>query len=774
VLRLAVHVQGIVQGVGFRPFVYDAALKRGLSGWVQNRTDGLCMEIEGPEDVVREFLTALRRDRPASARIERIDTRQVALVRDEGFSIVASTIGGAVTPTLPADQATCAECLAEVASPGARRHRYPFTNCTRCGPRYTIIEALPYDRRRTSMRRFTPCSACAAEYDDPADRRFHAQPIACPACGPTLRLLAASADVLAHGDAALEEAALTVRSGRILALQGLGGFQLLVDATDDRAVTLLRQRKGRGEKPLAVMFASLAAVRAVCVLPPLAAEALESPEAPIVLLRRLAPHGGGAPTVTDAVAPRNPWLGVLLPYTPLHRLLLDAAGRPLVCTSGNRSEEPMCVETRDACARLGGIADRFLVHDRPIVRPVDDSIVRIGPSGPQVLRRARGFAPLPLAWPVPAPGSTSPSRCVLAFGAHLKSTVALARNGQVIVSQHLGDLASLAGVQLLERTVADLLRFFAARPEVLACDLHPDYASTRLAERLAMEWGLPLERVQHHHAHVAACMAEYGLTGPVLGLAWDGAGLGSDGTLWGGEALAVDGAGFARVATLRRFGLPGGEQAMREPRRAALGVLYEIFGAECVAALGEPVPAAAAQVLVTMLERRLQTSATTSMGRLFDAVAALTGIRRAAGFEGQAAMEVEFAAERAGEDDAYPFPLRPGDPAVADWEPLIRALLDDRAVGIPAERMAARFHQALAALAEAIACHAGRERVVLSGGCFQNLHLLSAVHARLAARGFAVYVPHRYPPNDGSIALGQTWVATRRDEERSHVSRHTG
>ncbi len=768
-LRLAVHVQGIVQGVGFRPFVYDAATTRGLSGWVQNRTDGLRLEVQGPEDAVRDFLAALRRDPPPSARVERIDAAEITPERDDGFSIVASATGAAAAPTLPADQATCVECMAEVASPGARRHRYPFTNCTRCGPRYTIIEALPYDRPRTTMRHFSLCPACAAEYAEPSDRRFHAQPIACPACGPTLRLLSAAGNELAGADAALEAAAAAARSGRVLAVKGIGGFHLLVDATDPAAVTLLRRRKGREEKPFAVMFPSVEAVRSACVLSPLEAEVLASPAAPIVLLRRRAGSAARLP-IADAVAPRNPRLGVLLPYTPLHRLLLDAVGRPLVCTSGNLSEEPMCTDDREALSRLGGVADRFLVHDRPIVRPVDDSVLQVSPRGSQLLRRARGFAPLPMA----RRGRARGEPCVLALGAQLKSTIALARGGQVMVSQHLGDLSAVEGVQLLERTVADLLRFFDARPELLACDLHPDYAATRLAERLAGEWKVPLERVQHHHAHVAACMAEYGLSGPVLGLAWDGAGLGTDGTLWGGEALVVDGASFKRVAHVRRFSLPGGERALREPRRAALGLLYEIFAGESVAHLGEALPAPQARVLLSMLEQRVQTVSTSSMGRLFDAVAALTGVRREVGFEGQAAMELEFAAERVDDEGAYPFPLRPGDPAIADWEPLVRALLRERHAGVPAELMAARFHNALAALAEAIACRAGLEHVALTGGCFQNGHLVSAVYARLAARGFDVHLPCAYPPNDGGISLGQALVATRRNEERNDVSRHTG
>lgn len=760
-IRIAVNIEGVVQGVGFRPFVHGAATARGLAGWVRNRLDGLRLEVEGPDDVVHDFVAALRREPPAAAHVERITVTRLPLVgKPGGFRILHSARGAVVRPALPADLATCPECMAEVASPSARRHRYPFTNCTRCGPRYTLIETMPYDRPRTAMRRFAMCAACAAEYADPSDRRFHAQPIACPVCGPELRLLAPDGREQARGDAVLGVVGPALVAGKVVALQGLGGFQLLVDATSAAAVAELRARKRRPAKPFAVLFRDLDAIAAVCALGAEEARALASPAAPIVVLRRRAPG------VVDGVAPGNPWLGAMLPATPLHRLVVDAAGRPLVCTSGNPAGEPLCIDAAEALDRLAGVADLFVAHDRPIVRPVDDSVARVGPAGLQVLRRARGFAPLPLALAAETP-------CVLALGAQQKSTVALAVGRQVVVSQHLGDLHSSAGARLLERTVADLVRFFAARPARVACDLHPDYVSTRLAERLAAAWNVPLERVQHHHAHVAACMVEHALTGPVLGLAWDGAGLGTDGVLWGGEALVVDGAGFRRVAHLRPFGLPGGERAMREPRRAALGLLHAIFADGAAAHVSGLAPGAA-RVLLDMLARRVNAPPTTAVGRLFDAVAALTGVRADAGFEGQAAMALEFAADGAEDASPYPLPLGRGTPAVADWEPLARTLLADRARGVPAAVMAARFHAALVDLAEAIALRAGIAAVVLAGGCFQNLRLARAIRARLGARGFAVHLPGQYPPNDGAIALGQVAVAARRAEEDGHVSRHPG
>lgn len=764
-LRLAITVQGVVQGVGFRPFVHAAATTRGLVGWVRNRTDGVRIEVEGPAPRVEDFRRALEHEAPPAAWLSRIDVEELSLQREEDFRILDSDPSAPPRPSIPADLATCPECLEEVAAPSARLFRYPFTNCTHCGPRWTLIESLPYDRARTSMQRFALCADCEAEYRDTRDRRFHAQPIACPACGPSVRLLAPDGTRLGEKEAALRGAVEGVLSGRVLALQGLGGFQLLVDATSPEAVALLRQRKRRPEKPFAVMFASLEALRAACT-PTLAEEAmLTSPVAPILLLRKRPSEGAGV-RVAEAVAPGNPWLGALLPYTPLHRLLLEWAERPLVCTSGNLSDEPLCIDPAEALERLHGVADLFLVHDRPILRPVDDSVARMGPDGPLVLRRARGYAPVPLPL-----GTGTP--CLLGLGGQLKGTVALTSGNQAVVSQHLGDLGSVEGSRLLERTVEDLLRLLEAHPVAVACDLHPDYASTRLGERLAASWGVPLLRVQHHHAHIAAVMAEHGLSGPVLGLAWDGAGLGTDGTLWGGEALIVEGARFRRVAHLRPFRLPGGERALREPRRAALGLLHALDGPRATTHLREAFTPREADVLAAMLDRGLQSPITTSMGRLFDAVAALSGVRVQAGFEGQAAMALEFAA---GEEEAvepYPLPLRDGEPAVADWEPLVRSLLADRERGAPASLMAARFHAALARLAEAIALRVGLPRVVLSGGCFQNLRLLRDTQARLRARGFEVWTPRQYPPNDGGLSLGQLAVAARQYEEERDVSRHS-
>lgn len=758
VRRWAIAVRGVVQGVGFRPFVYNAATAGGLVGWVQNEAGTVRIEIEGPSDRLEQFLKTLRSDPPPQSRIDSVEVSELPCQDGEPrtFEIRTSPTAGTPRPTIPADLATCPDCLHEIRTPGERRYGYPFTNCTNCGPRWSIIERLPYDRPRTSMALFPMCPACEAEYHNPADRRFHAQPIACPECGPMLQLLDAAGSEIAREEEALQCSVAAVRAGQILALKGLGGFQLIVDATSPKAVRRLRERKHRPDKPFAVMMPSLDEVQRRCEVSDEEARALVSPQAPIVLLRRKIDP---ATDIADAVAPGNPHLGVMLPYTPLHHLLMAALQRPVICTSGNLSEEPMAITPEDAQERLGPIADALLVHDRPIVRPVDDSVTRVGPGGLQVLRRARGFAPLPIDL-----GFQGPT--ILAVGGHLKNTVALSLGSQVVLSPHIGDLDNVLSVDVYQRAIADLIDFFQVVPEAVACDLHPDYASTRHAESLAAGWKIPLVRVQHHHAHVAACMAEHRLKGPVLGFSWDGTGYGTDGTVWGGEVLECEGARFRRFAHLRPFSLPGGDRAAREPRRSALGLLFEVFGPQAAEHVAfqttfraEAVrPGSDISLLLSLLKRSVQCPRTSSMGRLFDAVAAICGLPEVISFEGQAAMALEFVAERQC-DEAYPLPLVEGEPAVIDWEPLVRAVLRDRAAGEPVGRMSARFHQALAELAVCVARRWGGRNIVLTGGCFQNALLTERVRQRLLDAGFRVYLHHQVPPGDGGIALGQVFVA---------------
>ncbi|MEN6457466.1 MAG: carbamoyltransferase HypF [Thermoguttaceae bacterium] len=791
--RLAITVRGVVQGVGFRPFLSNAARSRGLCGWVRNEASTVQIEVQGDATAVEGFVEALRHEHPPQACLEAIEVVELpTLLEGEGprtFEIRPSEGRSAPGPTIPADLATCPECLAELFDPAQRRYRYPFTNCTNCGPRWSIIERLPYDRPRTSMASFPMCDACRAEYENPADRRFHAQPVACPRCGPTLQLLDRRGHELATGEAALAAAVAGLAASQIVALKGLGGFQLLADATAADPVARLRERKHRPDRPFAVMLPSLDAVRLCCDVSSEEARMLTSHQAPIVLLHRLA-TSGASPCIVAGVAPGNPNLGVMLPYTPLHHLLMADLRRPVVCTSGNLSEEPMVTDTLDAVERLGPIADLILTHNRPIVRPVDDSIVRIGVEGPQMLRRARGFAPLPIRL-----HGTLNDQTVLAVGGHLKNTVALAlgarrgkRRGRhlppregteaaVILSAHIGDLDSVPSVSVFRRAIDDLVGFFDVRPDAVACDLHPDYASTGRAEELSAKWGVPLVRVQHHHAHVAACMAEHGLTGPVLGFSWDGTGYGPDGTIWGGEALVCQAAGYRRVAHLRPFALPGGDRAVRQPRRSALGALFEMLGPKAAEPLASLFRANELPPLLSMLQRRLHSPRTSSMGRLFDAVAALCGFAPVISFEGQAAMALEYPAD-ATETASYPLTLSvchcgaessaevpsgvkpPGGHTVLDWRPTLRVILADRAAGVPVGRISARFHNTLADMALAVAQSLPeRLPVALVGGCFQNVLLADRVRSRLSDGGFQVYTNHRTPPGDGGISLGQIFVA---------------
>jgi hydrogenase maturation protein HypF len=785
--RLRLTVKGAVQGVGFRPFVYRLARELGLAGWVLNDGRGVFIEVEGPLPDLEDFLGRLEAESPPQAVLQAVEPSWHAAVGYCDFEIRESAGRGVKTAAVLPDLAACPACLAEVLDPADRRYRYPFTNCTHCGPRFSIVEALPYDRPHTTMRRFALCPECRREYEDPGDRRFHAQPVACPRCGPRLALWDRQGAVLAAGDEALLAAAAALGRGEVVAVKGLGGFQLMVDAADDAAVERLRQRKRRPAKPLALMAPDLAAVRRLCAVSPAEETLLASPEAPIVLLsRRPAAAGEAGARVSDAVAPGNPRLGVMLPYTPLHHLLLAAVGRPVVATSGNLSDEPIATDEVEALSRLGAIADLFLVHDRPIARHADDGVAWVVAGEGRVLRRARGQAPLPLVVPRPLP-------TVLAVGAHLKNAVALSLGEQVFVSQHVGDMETPEAQAAFERVIGDFLRLYEARPVALAHDLHPDYASTRWAREAAMSdgsgiakgWravlaGLPLVAVQHHHAHLAACLADNGAAGRALGVTWDGTGYGGDGTVWGGEFLLGDAGGFRRVAHLRPFRLPGGEAAVREPRRTALALLWELYGEEALAR-GElaPVaslPAAARRLLPRMLERGLNAPPTTSAGRLFDGVAALLDLGQEVSFEGQAAMALEFAAEE-GVEGAYPFPVSPGaavagegaggaaggpPPVVLDWGPLVEAILEDLRRRRPPGLIAARFHNALVEAIVRVACALGEPRVALTGGCFQNRRLTEGAAAALGRAGFEVLLHRRVPPGDGGICLGQIVVAAAR------------
>jgi hydrogenase maturation protein HypF len=743
--RVRIHITGAVQGVGFRPFIYRLAADHGIAGWVNNSAQGVLIEAEAAQPQLARFVQGIAQQKPPHAAIHTFDTERLPPAGYTRFEIHHSESEGVKSAFILPDLAICPDCLREITDPTNRRYRYPFTNCTHCGPRFSIIRALPYDRPNTTMRAFVMCDDCQAEYEDPLDRRFHAQPNACPHCGPQLALWDHAGRVLAEKDEALRAAEDALRRGQIVAVKGLGGFHLMVDARSSEAVALLRARKGRYEKPLAVMFPSLEQVKAACDVSQLEHTLLVSSEAPIVLLR----YRGG--DIAPEVAPENPYLGVMLPYTPLHYLLLDDLGFPVVATSGNLSGEPICTGEHEALAKLGATADLFLVHNRPIARHVDDSVVCVAAGAPLILRRARGYAPLPIDLSGAHP-------TLVAVGAQQKTTTALLHQGSVFLSQHLGDMDNVKTFEAFKHTLADFETLYDANPSAVVCDLHPDYLTTQYAEQI----GLPVLKVQHHEAHVLSCMAEHHLEAPVLGVAWDGTGCGSDGMMWGGEFLLVENEGFQRVAHLRPFPLPGGDAAAREPRRSLLGVLYAMYGGDLPRERLDFTPHEL-KLLLTALDKHINSPLTSSMGRLFDAAAALVGLRQKCSFEGQAAMALEYAALQANSDECYPYEITPvtnadqGERCIIEWKPIFAAMLNET---IPA-RMSAKFHNTLAMMVVETAQRVGTHQVALTGGCFQNRVLLERCIGRLRAAGFTPYWQQRIPPNDGGIALGQIAAAIR-------------
>ena len=746
--RVSITVHGAVQGVGFRPFVYRLATDLGLRGGVRNAAEGVVIEAEGPQEELRRFLVRLREEAPGPARIRDVEAVFGAARGCEGFVVQTSESAGVRTAWIPPDLATCPECVRELFDPGNRRFRHAFVSCAQCGPRFSVIEGLPYDRPQTSMRDFPMCPECAREYANPADRRFHAQTIACPDCGPRLRACDAAGEVMAWDGEAIARAADVLRGGLVVALKGIGGFQLLADARSDVAVNLLRLAKQRVEKPFAVMVPDLAMASALCEVGPIEADVLTSSAAPIVLLHR---REGQTPKIAAEVAPGVPRLGLMLPYSPMHHLLLAELGFPIVATSGNQAEEPICISEEEAFERLGKIADLFLLHDRPIVRPLDDSVVQVVLGREQVLRRARGYAPLPIEMP------SATSALVLAVGGHLKNTVALAFGRNVFLSAHVGDLVTPEAAVLFRRTLRDLADLYGITPERIACDLHPDYHSTLIAEGLER----PLVRVPHHRAHVLSCMADNGLEPPVLGVAWDGTGLGEDGLIWGGEFLREDGTSARRVAHLHPFRLPGGEAAMHRPFRSAMGVLFEAMGEDGWTWGAERGLWAPDDPLRQLVGAASPSPLTTSAGRLFDAVAALTGLRSRASYEGQAAMELEFAARGVETDEIYSYSA---ELPVIDWRPMVREMAGEAAAGRAVGLISAKFHKTLAEMVHDVAKSTGCPDVVLTGGCFQNGLLTELCVERLWAAGFRPAWHHRIPPNDGGLAAGQIIAAVRATE----------
>ncbi|MFJ8160421.1 carbamoyltransferase HypF [Streptomyces sp. NPDC096136] len=762
--RRRVTVRGVVQGVGFRPYVYTRATTLGLAGHVTNTPDGVVAEVEGSPSAVAAFCERLAADAPPLAVVDTVDHRPVPLAGGAGFTIIASRTGGPPRTLVSPDTATCADCLAELADPADRRHRHPFITCTHCGPRFTIVTGLPYDRAHTTMARFPMCPDCAREYADPADRRFHAQPVACPACGPRLSLLTGRPPRRAAAADPVAEARRLLADGAVLAVKGLGGYHLACDAGNPGAVAALRRRKDRGDKPFALMARDLPDVERLAELGPEERQLLTGAVRPIVLLRRRA----CAPGPADAVAPGSPDLGVMLPYTPVHHLLLGLPGDPpgprlLVMTSGNLSGEPIVTDDAEALERLAGLADAWLTHDRPIHVPCDDSVVRVCDGEPLVLRRSRGYAPLPLPLPLPVPPT-------LAAGGDLKNAFCLGEGRRAWLSAHIGDMDDLATQDAFAHAQRQLSALTGVAPARIAADRHPGYRSTRWARDHAE--GRPLVPVQHHHAHIASALAEHGHGGGrrVIGVAFDGTGYGDDGAVWGGEILLADYAGYTRFAHLAYVPLPGGDASVRRPYRMALSHLRAAGlgrapDLPCVAAC----PPDELRVLETQLERGLNCVPTSSMGRLFDAVSSLAGVCQYSGYEAQAAVELEAAALQAPPGGrAYAFGLRlpaPGAarPVVADPAPVLAAAVADVRAGAGRPLVASRFHAAVAVLVAdlcvlARAAH-GLDTVALTGGVFCNTLLSSACARTLRARGFTVLRQHRVPPNDGGLALGQLMVA---------------
>lgn len=843
--RQAITVRGVVQGVGFRPFVYALARRLGLHGFVKNRTGSVLIEVEGDRETLGQFFEELQSRPPPLSRIDNLQRRSLPLLDEVGFRIEPSDSDSASPIFISPDVSTCSDCLAEMFDPSDRRFRYPFLNCTNCGPRLTIIRGAPYDRERTTMAGFPMCPACRSEYEDPVNRRFHAQPTACPDCGPRLESLKANGQPIATDDP-LAVFVNALLCGRIGALKGLGGFHLVCDARNDRAVSELRRRKHRDEKPFAVMVRDIESARDLCRVESRECKLLESRRRPIVLLRKRqrsskvpACQSGGKPSLTnksrpgsattgvicEAVAPGNPFLGVMLPYTPLHHLLMESVGGiPLVMTSGNRSDEPIAYLDDEAVTRLGEIADVFLTHNRPIRVRCDDSVTRIVAGEELPLRRSRGYAPepvkLPLRCPIP----------MLAVGGQFKGVFALGRERQAFLSHHMGDLDHFDAYQAFERDIQLYEEVFHIRPELIVHDLHPDYASTGYAQRAAKKAEAKTESgslcrngpssasqklmrvnrrvgnahptfstvaVQHHHAHMASCMAEHGLDETVIGVMFDGTGYGTDKAIWGGEFLVGDYSQFSRAAHLRYVQMPGGDKAIRQPWRMAVSHLLD---ADCDLASFGDVSASQRRTVGQMIARRFNSPLTSSAGRLFDALAALAGVRSQVSYEGQAAIELEWLATEIAEDGAYPFEVteleeesKPNEqagesggavekhlalsrpPWVIDTRPLIRAVIEDLRCNTAAERIARRFHstvvQMIATVCGQIRSQTGLRAVVLSGGVFMNALLTREVSARLEEDGFRVYRHRLVPPNDGGLCLGQVAIAARTVGHAACISR---
>ena len=744
--RAKIIIQGAVQGVGFRPFIFRLATDLALYGFVKNSTAGVHIEVEGNESLLHEFIQRIGTEKPTNAFIYSQETTYLDPVGFIFFKILSSENHQNKTAWILPDIATCPDCIKDIFDPTNRRYLYPFTNCTNCGPRFSIIKSLPYDRKNTSMDSFVMCEKCEEEYHNPADRRFHAQPNACPVCGPIVELQNHNGDILFTKKEAITQTIDYLNKGKIIALKGIGGFLLLVDAENEKAVNTLRLRKQREEKPFAVLFPSIHIVKNYCLISYAEKRWLQSPEAPIVLLERL-----GQTPIAESVAPNNPNLGVVLPYSPLLHIITHFFKRPLVATSGNLSNAPIAINNEEALTRLGTIADCFLMNNRPIVRPVDDSIGRIMAGREMVVRRARGFAPLPIT-------IKKDLHPIMAVGGQLKNTVAIGQNKNVFISQHIGDLETPESLKTFKNACVDLPNLYDLNPQAVYHDLHPEYCSTTFAQTLKKTQFA----VQHHYAHILSCMAENEIGPPVLGIAWDGTGYGLDKTIWGGEFLKITKSGFERFASFKPFKLPGGEKAIKEPRRSAIGCLYEFFESkELIAFAIKELEFTRMEIsnLIRMLDKNINAPVTSSAGRLFDAVASILGIQHYNNYEGQAPMALEFAASKSNTSDVYSFNINLNSEDgfqhwIIDWVPILESILTERQIE-HRNKIARKFHNTLLEINLTIAKKCGLNKVVISGGSFQNKLLSEGTIAILKTNGFLPYWHQRVPPNDGGISLGQ-------------------
>ncbi len=749
--RINIQIKGAVQGVGFRPFIYRLADQLNLTGFIVNSTAGVNIEAEGTNDNLIQFIKNIELEKPEHAVIVSFEYSFLDPIGFDKFEIKESNKDGEVSALILPDISTCKDCIKEMLDPNDRRYLYPFINCTNCGPRFSIIEKIPYDRPNTSMKIFDMCEDCQKEYNNPSNRRFHAQPIACPKCGPHLELWDKNGITISKHHDALITAAQLIREGKTLALKGLGGFQLIVDARNDSAVLKLREKKHREEKPFALMLPNVDMAKSFCQISEIEFSMLISPESPIVLLRRKLDEQKNN-FISTEVAPKNPYLGIMLPYTPLHHLLMRELNFPIVATSGNLSEEPICIDEFEALVRLKNIADYYLVHNRPIVRHVDDSIVKAVNNRRMILRRARGFAPLPLQ--INNKYLSDSDEVILAVGAHLKNTIAVKKGNNVFISQHIGDLSTHESYSTFKKTIKDFEEIYFAKPQIIISDIHPEYLSTKYARTR----NISLREVQHHYAHIAACRIENEIEGEALGVSWDGTGYGLDKTIWGGEFFYSSNSNFKHIAQFRKFILPGGEVAIKEPKRTACGLLFEIYGEEFVnhfpESLVDKFSSKELSIIKKLLSQKINSPQTSSVGRVFDAVSSLLNICQISNYEGQAAMQLEFSADKL-ENGDYLFNLLEKEIIIIDWQPMIENILSDAYKNISSSIIAARFHNTLAKIILQTAKKFNLKKIILSGGCFQNTLLTEKTIKLLEENNFEVYWHQRIPPNDGGISAGQ-------------------